>query len=100
MAASTAPITPAEFSVDRTWQPDHRSPTRWLLSHLLRYKLYIVGVFVGAFGNGIGAGLLFMHIGWAFNAIVEGADVVQLGWICLSLVTMTPPSPVVICLLG
>ncbi len=80
-------MSPAEFSVDRTWEPDHRSPSRWLLSHLLRYKLYIVGVFVGAFGNGIGAGLLFMHVGWAFNAIVEEADVVQLGWICLSLVT-------------
>ena len=86
MAASTAPISPAEFSVDRTWEPDRRSPTRWLLSHVLRYKIYIVGVFVGAFGNGIGAGLLFMHIGWAFNVITEGGNAVELGWICLSLV--------------
>ena len=86
MAASTTPFSPAEFSVSRTWEPDRSSPTRWLLSHVLRYKIYIVGVFVGAFGNGIGAGLLAIHIGWAFNAIVEGADVVQLGWICLSLV--------------
>ena len=86
MAASTAPITPAEFSIDRAWEPDYRSPERWLLSHLLRYKIYIVGVFVGAFGNGIGAGLLFMYIGWAFNVVVDGGSAEELGWICLSLI--------------
>lgn len=76
----------SEFSVTKSWQPDHRSPVRWLLSHALRYKIYIVGVFVGAFGNGIGAGLVALHTGWGFDAITQSGDVTALGWIALSLI--------------
>ncbi|MCB0182205.1 MAG: ABC transporter ATP-binding protein, partial [Anaerolineae bacterium] len=83
---TTASSALSEFSVEKTWQPDYRSPIRWLISHALRHKIFIVGVFVGAFGNGIGAGLVAMHIGWGFNAIAESNDVAALGWIALSLV--------------
>ncbi len=76
----------AEFSIERVWQSDRRSPVRWLTSHALRHKIHFVGLFVGAFGNGIGAGLVFMHIGWGFDAIVQDGDVVKLGWIAMSLV--------------
>ncbi|MCB9099345.1 MAG: ABC transporter ATP-binding protein [Anaerolineales bacterium] len=83
---ATASPSLAEFSIDRSWQPDYRSPIRWLISHALRHKLYIVGVFIGAFGNGIGAGLVAMHIGWGFDAISQSGGVTALGWIALSLV--------------
>ncbi|HMQ52469.1 MAG TPA: ABC transporter ATP-binding protein [Anaerolineae bacterium] len=83
---TTGSSTISEFSVARSWQPDHRSPTRWLVSHVLRYKLLIVGVFVGAFGNGIGAALVSIHVGWGFDAIANEGDVVTLGWIALSLI--------------
>jgi ATP-binding cassette subfamily B protein len=83
--ATTSP-TFSEFSVARSWKADHRSPIRWLLSHVLRHKLLIVGVFVGAFGNGLGAALVAIHVGWGFDAIAENGDVVALGWIALSLI--------------
>ena len=83
---TTVSSTLSEFSVEKTWQPDHRSPIRWLLSHALRHKIYIAGVFIGAFGNGIGAGLVAMHIGWGFDAVAESKDITALGWIALSLI--------------
>lgn len=76
----------AEFSVARNWQADRRGPVRWLWSHALRHKLLILLVFVGALGNGIGAGLVFTHIGWGFDAVINSADFTALGWIALSLV--------------
>ncbi len=86
MTTSTVAAPAAEFSVNNTWKSDRRSPLRWVMSHALRHKIYILGVFIGAFGNGLGAGILFMHIGWGFDAIVVEGDVQKLGWICLSLV--------------
>ncbi len=77
---------PAEFSVARTWESDRRSPVGWLMSHALRHKLYLGGVIVGAFGNGIGAGLVATHTGWAFDVIVNSGDVKMLGWVALSLI--------------
>ena len=76
----------SEFSVDRSWSSDRRGAVRWLTSYALRYKPYILGVLVGAFGNGLGAGLVALHIGWAFDVIVNTGDLIMLGWICLSLI--------------
>ena len=76
----------AEFSVARTWEPDRRTPARWLLSHMLRYKIYIAGIFIGAFGNGIGAGLVAMFIGWGFDVMVTSGDLTELGWIAFWLI--------------
>jgi ATP-binding cassette subfamily B protein len=76
----------AEFSVKRSWESDRRSAERWLWSHALRHKIYILGVIIGALGNGLGAGLVATHMGWGFDAIIQDNDVRQLGWIALSLV--------------
>ncbi len=84
MAAITAP--PAEFSVERSWHSDPRSPWRWLLSYAMRHKFHILGVFVGGFGNGIGAGLVFMFIGHGFDAIVKNNNLTELGWIAFWLI--------------
>ena len=76
----------AEFSVRRSWEADRSSAERWLWSHALRHKLYIVGVFVGAFGNGLGGALVATHLGWGFDAVINENNIPKLGWIALSLV--------------
>jgi ATP-binding cassette subfamily B protein len=83
MAASAVA---SEFSVTKSWEPDRRSAAHWLLSHMLRHKLYIVGVFIGAFGNGIGAGLVSLYIGQGFDVMTSSGDVKALGWISLALI--------------
>jgi ATP-binding cassette subfamily B protein len=72
--------------VARTWEPDRSSPERWLLSHALRYKVYILGVIIGAFGNAIGAGLIAIFIGWGFEVMTTTGDLQQLGLIALYLI--------------
>lgn len=81
-----AMTTLSEFSITKSWQPDRRSPVRWILSHTLHHKLYLSGIILGAFGNAIGAGLLAMFIGWGFNTVVNGEDTAALGQIALGLV--------------
>ncbi len=76
----------AEFSVVQTWEPDRRTPMRWLISHAWHYKIYIFGVLVGAFGNGMGAGLVAIHIGWGFDVMVNSGDLAKLGWVAISLI--------------
>jgi ATP-binding cassette subfamily B protein len=86
MTSSTLTTAPAEFSIERTWESDRRGPARWLWSHALRQKIHFFGLFIGAFGNGIGAGLVFIFIGWGFDAIVKEGDVGRLGWVAFLLV--------------
>ncbi len=79
-------LTQAEFSITRAWSSDRRGPVRWLLSHALRHKLLIAGVFIGALGNGIGAGAISLFIGRGFDVIVNSADFAALGRIALALI--------------
>ncbi len=78
--------TVAEFSVTKTWQSDRRGPVRWLLSHVLRHKIYILGIFIGALGNAIGAGIIAMFVGRGFNVILKSGDLQTLGIIALLLI--------------
>jgi ATP-binding cassette subfamily B protein len=78
--------TIAEFSVSKPWQPNRHSPERWLLSHALRHKVFILGVIVGALGNAIGAGLVPMYIGQGFEVIVNSGDIEALGLIAIALI--------------
>jgi ATP-binding cassette subfamily B protein len=78
--------TIAEFSVTRSWQSDRRGPARWILSHVSRHKIFIVGVFIGALGNALGAGIVPIFIGRGFDVIVQTGDVKVLGWIALTLI--------------
>lgn len=75
MTTITAPQgqAAAEFSVEQSWQSDRRGPVRWLFSHLMRHKLPILGILLGAFGNGIGAGLLPIFVGQGFDAVIANA---------------------------
>ncbi|MBI5564036.1 MAG: ABC transporter ATP-binding protein [Chloroflexi bacterium] len=62
----------SEFSIKLNWTPgNHDSAARWVLSHALRNRLWIVILLVGALGNGLGASLMFVYIGQAFNAVAH-----------------------------
>jgi ATP-binding cassette subfamily B protein len=78
--------TLAEFSISRDWQSDRRSPARWVLSHALRYKIYIFGIILGAFGNAYGAALIPRYIGQGFDLLVNNASAVGIGAIVLWLI--------------
>ncbi|OQY45968.1 MAG: ABC transporter [Anaerolineaceae bacterium 4572_78] len=78
---------PSEFSVTRTWQSDRRSPAMWILSYLTRHKFAIFVIFIGAFGNGIGAGILPVFVGWGFDVIINPPiDLDFLAWIAIGLI--------------
>ncbi len=81
-----ATTTLSEFSIAKSWQSDLRGPARWILSHTLRHKLYLIGIFVGAFGNAIGAGYLAKFVGWGFDAIIKDNNITALGWIAVWLI--------------
>lgn len=59
----------SEFVVTQPWQSDRRGTVRWLLSHVLRHKVFIVGVFAGAFSNAALAAVVPLVIGQAFDAV-------------------------------
>jgi ATP-binding cassette subfamily B protein len=76
----------AEFSVTRSWESDRRGPVRWILSHALRHKWLIAGVFVGALGNALGAGAIALYVGQGFELMSRSPDFAGLGWIALQLI--------------
>ncbi len=77
----------SEFTVSHAWQSDTRSPLRWIMSHVLRHKLIIFMIFLGAFGNAAGGALVPYITGQAFDAIVKPTpDVDLLFWLCFWLV--------------
>jgi ATP-binding cassette subfamily B protein len=60
-----------EFAIQLDWQPDRRTPLRWVWSHVLRNKLIILIVIVGAFGNAALAAVIPKYTGIAFDAIAH-----------------------------
>ncbi len=76
-----------EFAIEQSWQPDHRSAARWVFSHALRYKLIILGVFVGALGNAALASVAPMLVGQAFTAMLaQPPDMLAVGRAALLIV--------------
>ena len=61
--------TASEFAVAQSWHSDHRGPVRWLWSHMLRHKLFILGNLFGAFTNAALAAWAPILTGQAFDAI-------------------------------
>ncbi len=60
----------SEFSIRLNWAPQHRdNAERWVISHVLRHKVFIVAMLIGAIGNAAGAALMAVYIGQAFNAV-------------------------------
>jgi ATP-binding cassette subfamily B protein len=73
-------MTISEFAITQTWQADRRGPVRWIWSHVLRNKLAILGVFVGAFSNAALAAVVPLLVGQAFDSVLATpADLRGLG---------------------
>lgn len=64
-------MTASEFVLTRSWHSDHRSPLRWILSHVRRHSWLVVMLSVGAFGNAALAAALPVFTGQAFNAVLS-----------------------------
>ena len=76
-----------EFAVTTTISSDRRSPMRWITSHVLRHKLFILLMFVGAFGNAALAAVVPVLIGVAFEAaLATPADVSTIGLATLGII--------------
>jgi ATP-binding cassette subfamily B protein len=73
-------MTASEFTISQAWQSDRRGPVRWILSHVLRHKLFILGLFFGAFSNAALAAIVPVYVGRAFDAVTASpADLGTLG---------------------
>ncbi|MGD2040772.1 MAG: ABC transporter ATP-binding protein [Anaerolineae bacterium] len=73
-------MTVSEFAVTQTWQSDRRGPARWILSHVTRHKLWILGIFFGAFSNAALAAAVPVLVGQSFDAVMASpADMGSLG---------------------
>jgi ATP-binding cassette subfamily B protein len=62
-------MTASEFAITQTWQSDRRGPGRWIMSHVVRHKLFVFGVFFGAFSNAALAAVVPILTGQAFDAV-------------------------------
>ena len=63
-------MTTAEFTVQRSWKSDRRSPLLWLWSHIRRNWIWIFGVFFGALANALLAGAPAVLAGQAFDTLL------------------------------
>ncbi len=73
-------MTASEFTIEQGWQADRRGPVRWILSHVLRHKLFILGMFFGAFSNAALAAVVPVFVGQAFDAVTASpADLAAVG---------------------
>ncbi|MBO0789803.1 MAG: ABC transporter ATP-binding protein [Ktedonobacteraceae bacterium] len=61
-----------EFSVAGEYYYHRSSPTRWIISHLIRYKFLLVVFFVLAIGANVGFSSVSALTGAAFNAVLLG----------------------------
>ena len=78
----------SEFSIKLKWAPTRRDDaSRWVWAHVLRNKIWIVIMVVGAIGNAAGAALMPVFIGVAFNAVVNTpVNYDLLGWAAIGII--------------
>lgn len=76
-----------EFAVDTDIRSDRRTPLRWVVSHILRHKVFLSLMFIGAFVNAALASVVPILIGIAFDAaLASPADVELIGVAALGVV--------------
>jgi ATP-binding cassette subfamily B protein len=76
-----SPVSASEFVVANDFSYDTRSPLRWIGAHTLRYYPFIATFFIGAFCNGLGASIIPILIGIAFNTILsDHPDMTIVAW--------------------
>jgi ATP-binding cassette subfamily B protein len=65
-------VNQREFTVANEYIYDHRSPVRWIISHILRYPLIPAAYVVGATCGSALFSLTAILVGRAFDAVVAG----------------------------
>jgi ATP-binding cassette subfamily B protein len=77
----------AEFVLPQNFEPDHRTPLRWILSHTGRYHWLVIVTIIGAIGNAALAAAVPVFVGQAFNLMLaESPDIQRLGTIAIWIV--------------
>lgn len=62
-------MTAREFSLEGEFHSDRSSPVRWIVSHVLRYPLFPILMFVAAVGNNYAFSQVQISVGRAFDLI-------------------------------
>lgn len=76
-----------EFIIDSHKVRSHRSPARWILSHLSGHWLLLIVMLIGAFGNAALAAVMPILIGIAFDAaLATPANLTTIGWASLGII--------------
>ena len=68
-------MTRREFSVAGAYVYDHRSPLRWLASHIVRYRALLSTFLLTTVGMAGSQSMSAVLVGWAFDAVIGGAGV-------------------------
>src|SRR5690606_11231103 len=76
----------AEFIAHPAFKTDHRSPLRFIISHIIRHPVFGVLMIVGAFSNAALASAIPYYIGQAYNALIEGEGLAAVGSLALSII--------------
>ena len=80
-------MTVAEFVLPQFFEPDRRTPLRWILSHTGRYWWLVIITLIGAVGNAALAAAVPVLVGQAFNLMLSDApDLRRLGTIAIWIV--------------
>ncbi len=80
----SSPLPASEFVVANNFSYDKRSPFRWIVAHTRRYFPFIITFFIGAFCNGLGASIIPILIGIAFNTVLSAhPDMTIVVWCAL-----------------
>lgn len=78
----------AEFTTKSPYKTNHSSPTRFILSHVLRHPVVAVLMIIGAFSNAALAAAVPYYIGEAFNALTQpdGGGLAFVGTMALAII--------------
>jgi len=68
-----------EFTIANEYHYDRRSPTRWVLAHVLRYPVLPVVFVVTVIGMAVAQSLGAVFVGRAFDVLLNGGDAAALG---------------------
>ncbi|PJF24512.1 MAG: ABC transporter ATP-binding protein, partial [Phototrophicales bacterium] len=76
----------SEFIARVPFKTDHRSPLRFILSHIIRHPLFGLMMIFGAFSNAALAAAVPYFIGVAFNAVINGEPFSAVGNAALAII--------------
>ncbi len=76
----------SEFVARPSYNTNHTSPLRFILSHVSRHPIFAFMLVLGAFGNAALAAVVPGLIGGAFNAIIDSGDLSAAGTLSLLIV--------------